>query len=313
MNASPEADPSATGAAPVPIMPGDRILIVANPATRGNVARIERELIAAAPAGVTLDLRLTNAPGHGRTLALAAAPGARLLVAVGGDGTVSDVAAAAVEYDIPLAIIPGGSTNIIARELGISRDPEESARLIFGPHRIRRLDAGICNDRVFLHMAGAGFDSQLFALTEPTLKRRIGWPAYLPAAARALRLPAAHVHLQVDGDSLELTSPLVLVANGMSIIHPRLRVHRAFRSDDGWIDLMVVTATSPMAIARTLGRLALTQLDRSPYVIHLRAKSVHLETTPVLPIQLDGDVVTQTPATFGVRPGAVGLVAPLPS
>ncbi len=290
---------------------GDRILAIANPATRGNVARIERTLIAAMPAGVTLDLRLTRGPGDGRLLAHDGAAGARLVVAVGGDGTVSDVASAAIEHGIPLGVIPAGSTNIIAREIGIPRDPTEAAGLLFGRHRLHRLDAGVCGERAFLHMAGAGFDSRLFDLTDSRWKQRVGWPAYLPAAARALRLPAAQFRLHIDDEFLEMTSPLVLVANGMSIIHPRLRVHRAFRPDDGWIDVMIVTATSPYAISRTLGRLAIAQLHRSPYVVHRRAKRCHIETDPVLPIQLDGDVVTSTPATFTIRPQAVTFVAPV--
>lgn len=290
---------------------GDRVLAVINPATRGSVDEIEDALARALPPGVLLDVRLTPGPGEGRVLALDAAPGARMLVAVGGDGTVSELATAAVAHGIPLGIVPAGSTNIIARELGVPRRVDTAVRLLFGPHRLRWLDAGVCNERTFLHMAGAGFDSRFFALTNPRWKRRVGWPAYLPAAARALRLPAAQVRIRVDDQSFELVSPLVLIANGMSIIHPRLRVHNAFRPDDGWIDVMAVTATSPVAIARTLGRLALTQLHRSPYVVHVRATSVRLETDPVLPIQLDGDVVSETPATFEVRSRAVRLVVPV--
>lgn len=291
---------------------GDRVLVVANPATRGRVDNIEDALARALPPGVLLDVRLTTGPGEARVIALDAAPGARLLVAVGGDGTVADVATAAMEYQLPLGIVPIGSTNIISRELGIPSRADAAARVLFSAHRVRQLDAGVCNGRTFLHMAGAGFDSRFFALTNPRWKRQVGWPAYLPAAARALRLPAAVARIQVDDQTLEMVSPLVLVANGMSIIHPRLRVHNAFRPDDGWIDLMAVTATSPLAIARTLGRLAVTQLHRSPYVVHMRAKNVTLETDPVLPIQLDGDVVSETPATFEVRPGAMRIVVPLP-
>ncbi len=291
---------------------GDRVLAVVNPATRGDIDQIEDALARALPAGVLLDLRLTTRAGEGRPLALEAGRGARMLVAVGGDGTVSEVATAAVEHAIPLGIIPAGSTNIIARELGIPRRVDDAVSCLFGPHRLRRLDAGICNERIFLHMAGAGFDSRLFGLTNPRWKHRAGWPAYLPAAARALRLPAAEVRLAIDGETLDLTSPLVLIANGMSVIHPRFRVHQAFRPDDGWIDVMVVTATSPRAIASTLGRLTLTQLHRSPHVLHRRARDVRLESDPVLPVQLDGDVVSETPATFSVRPGAIQIVVPPP-
>jgi diacylglycerol kinase family enzyme len=186
----------------------------------------------------------------------------------------------------------------------------EAAALLFGPHEVRRIDAGRCGDRRFLHMAGAGLDSRFFERTSRGLKRRIGWLAYLPAATLALRHPPARFTIEVDGQSMTVTSPLVLVANGGSVIAPVMRLHPDVRVDDGWLDVLIFTATDPAAIARTVLRFLTGSLARSPFVVHRRGHQVHLSTEPDLPVQLDGDVVTRTPVTFTVEPLGIGVIAP---
>ena len=261
--------------------------------------------------GLSGEARFSERPGHLADLAREAADaGADLVVAVGGDGTVADVATGIRGSGVPLGIVPAGSTNIIARELGIPRRPLAAAALLFGAHRLVTLDVGRCGDRSFLHMAGAGLDSRFFARTNPALKRRVGWLAYVPPAAGALRLPPARFTIRADGKVMEVTSSLVLVANGASIVSPSVRLHPATRADDGWLDVLVFTATGPLPIARTLGRLATLSLARSPFLLRLKARRVELQSDPPLPIELDGDVVARTPATFGIEPAALRVVAP---
>ena len=290
--------------------PGDRILVVANPATRRNAEHMIAHLRRATPAGVELDVCLTTKPGEAREIAAARLPGAKLLVAIGGDGTVADCAQPLIDLDVPLAVMPGGSTNITAREQGVPVSPEQAARLIFAPHVTRRIDAGQCDDRIFLHMAGAGFDARFFAATNPDLKRRFGWLAYVPAGIAALRHRPVRFHLKLDGEEVDVRSPLVLVANGPSIIHPRIRLHPAIRDDDGMLDVLVFTATSPVQLARTMGRLSALQLEKSPYVMHRRTTALHLHADSDVPMEVDGDVFGTTPRKFRIVPRAIRMVVP---
>lgn len=294
----------------VSIAPGDRVLVIVNPATRRSADRLIAILRAHAPAGVDLDVHMTTRQGEARDIADARSPGARLLVAVGGDGTVADCAQALIENNLPLAVIPGGSTNITAREQGVPVSPEQASRLIFGPNATRWIDAGVCDDRVFLHMAGAGFDAQFFAGTNPALKRRFGWLAYIPAAVSALRHRPVDFHITVDGERLVTTSPLVLIANGPSIIHPMLRIHPEISVDDGLLDLLVITATGPIELARTIGRLSTMQLSKSPFLLHRKASTIRLESSGDVPIEVDGDIFGTTPRTFSVLPAAIRMVVP---
>lgn len=289
---------------------GDRLLVVANPATRRDIRTVIASLRSAVPHGVNIDVRITTRPGEARELAQRHATGARMVIAVGGDGTVAEVASAVIEESIPLGILPGGSTNIIAREMRVPTDSAAGAALLLGPHRIKTIDVGHSSHRVFLHMAGAGFDSRLFARSSSRLKRRVGWLAYLPAAARTLLDRPANVRVIVDEQEIHARSPLVLVANGKSVVHPFMKLATGISKADGVLDVFVVTATGPLALARVLGKAAIRRLDESPYVTRMRGRHVELQANPPLPVQFDGDVDGLTPVSFDVLEGALKVVVP---
>lgn len=290
---------------------GQRIVVIVNPVTKGNVDRIVRQLRIAAPAGVTLDVHRTEHAQHGGELAHALRDDAAVMVAVGGDGTVAEVAAGIRGTDTLLGIVPGGSTNITARELGIPAQTDRAIALLFADHAVRQLDVGLCGGRTFLHMAGAGFDSELLDLTSSELKRKVGWIAYLPAAVAALRTLPVRYTIRTPDTEVQVVSPLVLIANGGSIIHPRFRLHPAIRKDDGLLDVLIITATTPVELARVLGRLAMMNLERSPYLIHLKTTEVSVSSSTGVPVELDGDVVTRTPVTFGIDPAAIQVIVPV--
>lgn len=292
------------------IAPGDRLLVVANPATRRDIRKIIASLRRAAPTGVEIDVRITSRAGEGRELALRHSEGARMIIAVGGDGTVADVAEAAVVRGIPLAILPGGSTNIIARELRVPADADAGAALLVGDHRLKAIDVGVSDRHVFVHMAGAGFDSRFFARTNARLKRKVGWLAYVPAAGKTLFDRPSTVRVVVDGQEITAVSPLVMIANGRSVVRPSMKIAPGISKSDGFLDVFVVTALSPAAKLRVLGRFATHQLDRSPFVTRLRGRHVELDADPPLPVQLDGDVTGETPITFDIQPGALQVVVP---
>lgn len=287
-----------------------RVVAIVNPATRRNARLIVDQLRQQAPNGVVLDIRITPAARSATALAREALPGAAIVVAVGGDGTVGEVATALRGTGVPLGIVPAGSTNIVARELGIPADPSTAISLLFGAHRRVPLDVGLCAGHAFLHMAGAGLDSRLFAATNPALKRRIGWLAYVPPGGRGLLQAPVRFTVSMDDEKHEVTSPLVLIANGGSIITPRLTLYPGFRKDDGYLDVLIFTASTPIRVARTLGRLVTRRLHHSPFVLHRRVRQVELSSDPPLPVQLDGDVVTTTPATFSLDPSALMLLVP---
>jgi YegS/Rv2252/BmrU family lipid kinase len=287
-----------------------RFLIVANPVARRGAEAIIDELRGNAPAGAILDVEYTRT-GHFATGELnSRAAGCEAVIAVGGDGTVADAATATAGSHVALGIIGAGSTNILARNLRIPHDLGSAARLIFSRPRTRTLDVGICNDRRFLHMGGAGLDSRMFAMTSKRLKRYLGWVAYIQGASQTILAPPARFRITVDGEVLECDSPLVLVANGGSIIRPGIDVHPGILYDDGLLDVVVFTATTPIEIASTLGHFATRSLERSRLTVHLRGREILIESRPPIPLQLDGDVVGETPGRFSLLPAALEVIVP---
>ena len=280
---------------------------------RKNAPRLISELQHACPANINWQVIETSPTPFGFGDLETMARSADLVISVGGDGTVAEALTAIGNAGTPLAILAGGSTNVIAKELGIPAEPRNLASLVFGSHQIRTIDAATCNDRLFLHMAGAGFDSRIFDQANPELKRRIGWFAYLPSAAQSLRLPPARFHVTTESASFDLTSPMVLVANGAGIIRPKLYVFPGISSSDGWLDLIAVTATRGPEIAGVFARFASRSMNRSPHILHARAKSIRIESDPQMPIQIDGDVIGTSPADIKILPARARLIIPVES
>jgi diacylglycerol kinase family enzyme len=153
-------------------------------------------------------------------------------------------------------------------------------------------------------------DAELFGAANPVWKRRLGWIAYLPAAAAALRMAPSEVHIVVDREVVEARSPLVLIANGGSAIAPNFRIYPGVAVDDGLLDVLVFTSLTATQVVATLGDAGRQRLNRSPYVIHRRGQTVSLQAEPTLRVQLDGDPRGTTPRQFSVVPSGLLIVTP---
>lgn len=293
---------------------GDSVAVIINPNTRADYMQVRAALGQWVPEGVSLTIYETRRGVSTSELAREVTKDVDGVIACGGDGTVSEVAASIDGRRIPLGIIPGGSTNIIAQELGIPGSISAAAAVAFGPFDIHEMDVGTCNDSYFLHMAGTGLDSLTFDGADETLKRRIGWLAYVPSGLKALREKSNTFHITIDDEEHSVKSPLVLVANGSSIISSAFRIDQSIRSDDGQLDVVIVTANRPHELAMFIAHAAnpMATLSDSQWVIQRKAKKIRVESEHPQPVQLDGDVTEETPATFGILPRAIGISVPGP-
>ncbi|MGH2615711.1 MAG: diacylglycerol/lipid kinase family protein [Thermomicrobiales bacterium] len=287
-----------------------RIAAIVNTAVRRGAGDMSHALKTGLDAWSDLRIHVVGSSREATEAARHHAAWADIVVAVGGDGTVSNVATGIFGSSVALGIIPAGSTNIVARSLGIPSQPEAAMTLLIGDHVPRQIDVGRSGDRSFLNMAGVGFDAEIFRGADPAWKRRLGWLAYLPAAATALRVKPSLVRVSVDGVLDEVTSPLVLVANGGAAITPAFEIYPGIAVDDGWLDVLIFTAATPVQIAATLGSAGRRRLDRSPHVIWRRGRTVLVDATPPLMAELDGDVIGATPRGFHLAPAAMTVITP---
>lgn len=289
---------------------GRSIAVIANPATRMSARSLAASLAIWRPGVGDLRLHYTDGPGSAELLARRLLGTVDVIVAAGGDGTVGEVATALKGTATPLGIIPAGSTNIVAKELGIPLDVGAALDLIVRGDHILEMDLALVNGRAMLHMAGAGWDSRLFALADPRLKRWLGWGAYFPAGVRASLARPASLLVITDRETFRTDSPLVLIANGASVISQHLRIDVAPTVDDGMLDLFVVSTTEPLPTFETLLHAIVGGLGDAPDVIYRQVTSVHIESDQPLPYEVDGDVVGNLPIDVTIAPGALRVIAP---
>lgn len=285
-----------------------RIVVVANPKSRVSPDRLETLVRAYMPQGSSITVRHTNPdiPIHG--LIEDELDRATIAIASGGDGTVSQVAAAILEHRIPLGIVPAGSTNMVAKVSDIPSNPEKAVQLIFGYHRRERIDVGRSAERLLLHLGGAGLDARIFIGADPRLKKRIRWAAYVPPAITGAFAAQTDFTVTVDGDVTQARSSLVLVANSAQLLSSKIHIVGGVSRTDGEFDVLIYTASNPIQLALA-GLVSLTgHLELSGQVIRRRGKSIRIESDPPVPAELDGEVVGSTPLDIDVLPNAIELI-----
>lgn len=244
-------------------------------------------------------------------------PEASTLFVAGGDGTVRAAAQALRGTDVPLAILPTGTVNVLARELGIPlSDPGAAVDLGLSGEE-RRIDMGLCNDEPFLLVCSGGVDSATVSQVNEGLKSAVGATAYAFAAFGALAtFTPPTVRITIDGRALPETDIFLVAVGNTSLYGGDLRLLPAASLEDGLLDIAIFTAPALPASVRNaafLPQLADAALGRhalSDNVWIYQGKHITLECDEPLLLQRDGDLGESTPATFTVAPQALRVKAP---
>jgi diacylglycerol kinase (ATP) len=225
-----------------------------------------------------------KAPKHARR---ALAQGAEVIFVWGGDGMVQRCVDAVAGTRAVLAILPAGTANLLAANLHIPTDITEAVRVGLHGDR-RRLDTGSVNGEHFAVMAGAGLDARMIKDADRGMKDRFGRAAYLYTGARNLGARRVKAFIEVDGRRF-FTGRVscVLVGNVGKVLGGVEAFHGA-RPDDGLLELGVVTARNPAQWARTLGRVALGDAEKSPFVQVTRGRRFRIRFDRRFPYELDG-------------------------
>ncbi|MEV7228725.1 diacylglycerol kinase family protein [Polymorphospora sp. NPDC051019] len=242
----------------------------------------------------------------------AAEAGADLVFVWGGDGTVQRCLDALAGTGTTAAIVPAGTANLLASNLDIPRDLAEAVRIGFRGDR-RDLDLGRVNGEHFAVMAGAGFDAAMIGEADRDLKDRVGRLAYVWTGLRHMRDGAVGVRIRVDGTGwFDGKASCVLIGN-VGTITGGIEAFDDARPDDGWLEVGVATADGAVQWARTLGRMAASRSDRSPFVRITRAKKIDVRFAEPVTYELDGgERGTTRRLKTKVRPGAVTVCVPRP-
>ena len=236
--------------------------------------------------------------------------GVDLLFVWGGDGTVQQCINAVGTAPVTLAIMPAGTANLLASNLGIPRDLEAAVDIGLSGRR-RKLDLGAVNGERFSVMAGIGFDAMMIREADAGLKDRLGRLAYVATGIGAVKRDAVQARVTIDGETwFEGPSTCVLVGN-MGDLFGGLSVFPDAHPEDGLLNVGIITADSAMDWARTLGATLAGDAGSSPFVETTTAAGVDVSLDEALPYELDGEARPETKhLDFRVQPAAVTVCAP---
>jgi len=245
----------------------------------------------------------------------AVAKGCNLVAAAGGDGTVSDVAEGLVGSNVPMGIVPVGTANVFARELGLPLTLDEACALLAGQHAISSVDAMKARDKYFVLQIGIGLDSLMIRDTEREAKRRFGRAAYIwTALTRLIGFQPVRFTIVVDGKRLRPRASQVLIANGGVLGIAPFRWGPNICPDDGRINVCIVSARTAFDYLGLIWHTLLGQQRRDRNVRYLAAtESILVSADQPLPVQADGEILGETPIQIQVVPDAVSVIVPLPA
>jgi len=236
--------------------------------------------------------------------------GVDLLFVWGGDGSVQRTIDAIGDTPVTLAILPAGTANLFATNLGIPADLERA--VLIGLHgRRRALDVGTVNGERFAVMAGTGFDAIMIRDADAGLKDRLGRLAYVVTGVRGIGRDPVRAEVEVDGHPwFEGPASCVLVGN-MGDVIGGISAFPDARPDDGRLNVGVITSDGPVEWARTLGRAAVGDAASSPFVRTTTATKIDVRLKEKLPYELDGgDRSKAKRLKFRVEPAAITVCVP---
>ncbi len=258
----------------------------------------------------------TTVDDAGSAMARAAvAAGADVVAAAGGDGTVRVVCGEMAGSGVPVGVIPSGTGNLLARNLGIPLLPEQAVEtLLVGRDRaidVVRLEGDGLPETRFVVMAGMGLDAAIMDGAPDALKKRLGWPAYLVAGAKHLRYPAVRIDISVDGgEPVRRRARSVLIGN-VGSLQAGIPLLPDARIDDGVLDVVVIAPGRLVGWVSLAWRVATRHRRIDEQLDRYTGQSVVLKAATASPRQLDGDTVEPgTELRAWIEPGVLLIRVP---
>jgi YegS/Rv2252/BmrU family lipid kinase len=289
------------------------VAVVFNPATGGgddgeDRRRGTREALDGAGLEVLWLETTKEDPGQGQT-AKAVAEGVDLVMAQGGDGTVMACVTGLAGTQVPLAVLPGGTGNLLATNFDIPADLEGAVEVALDGERVR-LDVAALDDDRFVVMGGIGFDAAMLRDADPKLKEHLGAVAYVLSGFKHLRRRATRFQLRLDDRRIVRTGQGVLVGN-LGRLQGGLPVMPDARPDDGLLDVAVLQTRTVLDWLALAVRLLLRR-PKDPQLELFTARRVEIGCDRPQPVERDGDPLDapRDHLVIEVVPGALTLCVP---
>jgi len=238
-----------------------------------------------------------------------------MIIASGGDGTVSAVAGAVMNKDIPLGIIPRGTANAFAMALGITQQilPIRRACEIILAGKTRVVDAARCNGMPLILLAGVGFEAETVARADREAKNRWGSLAYIVAGWQQLEQQLMFdAEIEINGKTQKFQAGAITVANAAPVTSIMAQGTGRVVVDDGLLDVTIATAeTKLQAVVTMLGMLESALIHTNNEinnVVHLQTSKLKISADPPQKVVLDGEIIGTTPLVIETVPQALKVL-----
>lgn len=285
----------------------DKTCIILNPSARSQRARRwqERVQTLCGAARFCATVRAGDAEEMGRQ---AVAEGFERIVAAGGDGTVHEVVNGLAGSEATLGLLPMGTVNVFAQELGIPpNDLERCWRIIEG-NQTRLIDLPRANEKHFVQLAGVGLDAQAVKETSQALKRNFGPLSYLISAAQiAARRPPRLTIECPEAQTKE--GSFVLVGNGRLYGGP-FPFFKHAQLDDGLLDVLVFKQLGYLELIKYLQNVIFTAEITTRDVEYFQTRELRVSSSEDVPVELDGELSGSCPVEFGIARQGLKVLAP---
>jgi YegS/Rv2252/BmrU family lipid kinase len=228
----------------------------------------------------------------------------------GGDGTTRACVAGLLHTGVPLALLPAGTGNLLARNLRLPMDLDEAVRVgLSGDDQ--KIDVGMVGEQPFTVMAGIGFDAVVMADAPERLKRQVGWPAYIVSGLRHLRDRRMYVTLRLDGGPPRRRRARMVVVGNVGSLQAGVQLLPDALPDDGILDVVVLAPKGIMDWARVGARLVTRRHGRDRHIEHHRVRRIDIEADRPEPRELDGDLIEPgTSLSVRIEPAALLVRVP---
>jgi YegS/Rv2252/BmrU family lipid kinase len=285
----------------------NKTIVILNPAARSEKAsrlleRI-RELSGGAP------VRLTSEAGDAsRIAAEAVRDGVEVIIAAGGDGTINEVINGIGNAPVRLGILPVGTMNVFATELGIPHGNLERAWSIIEQGKVVAVDLPKANDTHFIQLAGVGLDAEVVRKTTADSKKALGPLSYLLTLVQVAAHKPPRVVVETEGGRIREGS-FVLIGNGRLYGGP-FPVFKRASLHDGLLDVLVFQNQSHWDVVRYFQAIAFGTHPELPDVEYFQTSSIKVTSSGDVPVELDGEVAGMLPCLFSMEPQKLRVMAP---
>lgn len=296
--------------------PYKKIRVIINPASGNNEPMLNILNDVFKNYDAEWDAGITHKKGDGERLAREfVATGADLVMAYGGDGTQREVAKGLAGTGVPMCILPGGTVNALAIELGLPMQLAEAVQLAFQPEaQVRRIDVCQTPDDFFLLRAGTGLAGSLSAAVDRELKDRLGWLAYIVGGLRSFTQPEVNAYtITIDGERVEKEGVACLLTNSNTLGILGLSLSNEVRIDDGLMDVFLIDAQWQQLILPTIGT-TLQTAELAKSLQHWQGREIIVATQREEELFADGEdeSIGHTPVTAKLLAGALSVITPTP-